>query len=396
MKKITLITKKLNITPVFIGLLVLISATTMLLSGCKENEVNATEEKLIPVKTDKVTMGMIEKTVTYAGYLKPVKEVNVSSKSMGFVDYINFDVGNEVEEGQVLFALDKRTASNNLVILESQMDTQANSLESALKAAELQYNDAKKNLEDMTVLLSEGIISQQQLEDIKIMYDQARLNYETAQESYDLFFNDPNRSSFSAQIDNAKENLQDHEVKSPMSGIVAQRNIEVGELVGTQPAFTIVQLDKVILEINVPEEVVSSIELNQEITVRIKAMNSENFVGKIVEISPSADKRTFTYPIKIEIDNSEDLLKDGMYAEAELVIEKNDGALLVDRNAILLDETQKYLYVVENLQAKRVDIEVGVDNGSKLEVTNGLFEGQEVIIKGQDYLNDGDKIQVVQ
>jgi len=386
---------KLKTNPVIIGLMILIS-TTMLLSGCKENIVEAVEEKLIPVKTEKVTKGSIEKIISYAGYLKPVKEVDVSSKSMGFVDQIYFDVGNEVMEGQVLFVLDKRTASNNLVILESQMDTQASNLESSLKAAELQFNDAKKTLEDMTVLLSEGIISEQQLEDTKIMYDQAKLNYETAQESYNLFFNDPNRSSFNAQIDNAKENLQDHEVKSPMSGIVAQRNIEVGELVGTQPAFTIVQLDKVVLEINVPEDVISNITLGQEIAVEVKAVGDKAFVGKVVEVSPSADKRTFTYPIKIEIDNSNGLLKDGMYAEADIVIDKNEGALLINRNAILLDDTQKYIFVVEDQKAKRVDIEAGVDNGTQLEVINGLTEGQEIIVKGQDYLNDGDKIQVIE
>lgn len=392
MKKTAL---KLKINPVIISLLVLIS-TSMLLSGCKGNTVAAIEEKLIPVKTEKVTKGSIEKIVTYAGYLKPVKEVQVSSKSMGFVDQINFDVGDKVMDGQVLFVLDKRTASNNLVILESQMDTQANNLESSLKAAELQFNDAKKKLEDMTVLLSEGIISTQQLEDTKMFYDQAKLNYETARESYNLFFNDPNRSSFSAQIDNAKENLQDHEVKSPMNGVVAQRNIEVGELVGSQPAFTIVQLDKVILEINVPEDVISNITLGQEIKVKVKAVGSEDIIGKIIEVSPSADKRTFTYPIKIEIDNSTGMLKDGMYAEAEIVIEKNEGALLINRNAILLDDTQKYIFVVEDQKAKRVDIQAGVDNGTQLEITNGLIEGQEVIIKGQDYLNDGDKIQVVE
>lgn len=382
-------------SPVIIGFLVLI-ITSMFLSGCQKNTVVATEEKLIPVNTEKVSKGAIEKIVTYAGYLKPIKEVDVSSKSMGFVDQIYFDVGDKVTEQDVLFVLDKRTANNNLVVLESQMDTQANNLESSLKAAELQYNDAKKKLEDMTILLSEGVISEQQLEDTQIFFDQAKLAYETAQESYDLFFNDPNRSSFSAQIDIARENIQDHEVKAPMDGIVAQRNIEIGELIGSQPAFKIVQLDKVILEINVPEDVISKISLGQDIDVNVKSLDSAPFVGKVVEISPSADKRTFTYPIKIEIENSSGILLDGMYAEAAMVLERNEDSLLIKRNAMLLDDTQKYIYVIEDQIAKRVDIEIGVDNGSKLEITKGLSEGQEVVIKGQDYLNDGDKVKIVQ
>lgn len=370
---------------------------TILISGCQTQAVETTTEEIhTSVKVEKVTKGSIEKSMTYAGYLKPIKEVDVSTKSMGIVEQIFFDVGDEVRDGQILFVMDKKTASNNLIVLENQMDTQANQLESSLKSAELQFNDAKKRLDDMTVLFSEGVISSQQLEDTKISYDHAKLSHETAKEAYDLFYNNANKSSFAAQISNAKESIQDHEVKSPMSGIVAERNIEEGELAGALPAFKVVQLDKMILEINVPESVISKIALNQQVDVKVKVQGDEITKGKIIEISPTVDKRTFTYPVKIEIDNQSDMLKDGMYAEVSVETEKSDEAILLDRNAILLDDTQKYIYVVEDKKAKRVDIEIGVDNGTKIEVIKGLIEGQEVIVKGQDYLTNGEKVQIIQ
>ncbi|PKM95426.1 MAG: hypothetical protein CVU84_04990 [Firmicutes bacterium HGW-Firmicutes-1] len=393
MKRTVLSLKSTLTLAIILGL----ASITILTSGCQKSAaVAATEEKYTPVKTEKAIKGPIEKSMTYAGYLKPLKSVDVSSKSMGTIDRIFFDVGDQVKDGELLFIMDKKNASNNLIILENQMDTQANQLESSLKAAELQFNDAKNMLDDMTVLLSEGIIANQQFEDTKIRYEQAKLAYETAKQSYDLFFNDPSKSSFAAQINIAKDGVKDHEVRSPISGIVAQRNIEEGELAGNQPAFTIVKLDKLILEINVPESVISKITLNQQVQVKVKMQGDEIIIGKVIEISPTVDKRTFTYPIKVEIDNEAGLLKDGMYAEVSIVIEKNDEALLINRNALLLDNIQKYIYVVENQMAKRVDIEMGVDNGTKVEILKGLVEGQEVIIKGQDYLTNGEKIQIVQ
>ncbi|PKM52000.1 MAG: hypothetical protein CVV02_03145 [Firmicutes bacterium HGW-Firmicutes-7] len=385
--------KSVLILVILLGLV----SITILISGCQKSTiVAATEEILTPVKTEKVTIGTIEKNMTYAGYLKPVKEVDISTKSMGIVERIFFDVGDEVKAGEILFSMDKKTANNSLMVLENQMDTQANQITSSLKMAEMQFNDAKKRLEDMSVLLSEGVISSQQFEDIKIGYDQAKLTYETAQQSYDLFYNNPSKTSIEAQVSTAKENLQDHEVRSPLSGVIAQRNIEEGELAGSLPAFKVVQLEKVILEVNVSESVISKIVLNQQVEVEIKRLGDEVVVGKVVEISPSVDKRTFTYPVKIEIDNKKGLLKDGMYAEVSIELEKSDEAILINRNAILLDNIQKYIYVVEDDKSKRVNIEIGVDNGTKIEVIKGLYEGQEVIIKGQDYLTDGEKVQIIQ
>lgn len=376
-------------------LTMLVLTSTFIITGCSSKTVVANEEKVTSVRTEKVTKGSIEKTETYAGYLKPIKEVDVSSKSMGFVDQIYYDVGDAVRQGDILFVMDKRNARNNLVVLESQMDTQASQLEATLKSTQLQYNDSKKRLEDMTVLLSEGIISEQQLVDTRTAYDQSKIAYETAQESYNLFFNNAKGSSFSAQIDIARENLMDHEVNSPINGVVAERTIEIGELVGAQPAFKIVQLDKLILEVNLPESVLSNITLGNEIDISVGRQTGEPIKGKVVEISPSADKRTFTYPVKIEIDNASGTLRDGMYAEASFVTENNDNALLINRKAILLDNSQKYIFVIQDQRALRVNIDVGVDNGTKLEILDGLTEGQVVIVKGQEYLNDGDRVKVV-
>ena len=378
--------------------LIMISGFAALtLSGCtKQVESAQAEESFVAIKALTAKKGDISREYRYSGRIKPVQVVNVSSKAVGEVNQVFFDVGDRVGKGDILFVLDSVVAQNNVKSLENQLDTQINQVESALESTKTQYESAKNNYTDMTALYNNGAISQQQLDASKLAYDQAEIAYDGAKKSYDLLVNAESKSSLVAQIDIAKESLAYLTVTSPIDGIVASRNIEQGEIVSSMPVFKIVDLDTVTLDIGIPENKINMIELNQSVDVNVKSIGDKLFQGRITSIAPAADDSTLTYSVKVEIDNGQGLIKSGMYAEAIVVGERKDSVLLIPRNSMQLDGKETYVYVVEDGKAKRVYIKTGLDNGEEIEVTKGITEGASIIIQGQSYVADGAKVLVVE
>ena len=379
-------------------LLIVYGFAALSLAGCGEQSVKAiqTEENYIAVKTHAAGNGKIAREYKYSGYLKPVKEVNVSSKAVGEINEVYFDVGDKVKKGEILFTMDNYAAENNVKALENQLDSQINQVKSALESAKTQLQDAENTYTDMTALYDNGAISQQEVDAAKFALDHATIAYESAKKSYDLLVNDETKSSLIAQIDNSKENLEDLMVRSPIDGVISSRSIEEGEIVSNMPAFSIVNLAKVTLEISVPENIINKVTLNQSVDVNVNVIGDITFKGRVTSISPVADRGTMTYPVKVEIDNSNGTIKSGMYAEAVIIGEKKDNVLLIPRNSLQFDGEQKYVYVVENDKAKRIYIETGLDNGAEIEITKGIAAGANIIVKGQSYVADGAKVLIVE
>ncbi|RYD03926.1 hypothetical protein N752_17745 [Desulforamulus aquiferis] len=122
----------------------------------------------------------------------------------------------------------------------------------------------------------------------------------------------------SAQANLKKEQvaLADMSIKAPFSGIIAARNVNPGEMAGTQNTLlSLVNLSQVVIGTGVDEETINRLEANQSVKVKVSAIPGKEFPGKITNIAPAMEPQTKTYPVKIQIDNQEQLLKPGMFAE---------------------------------------------------------------------------------
>ncbi|KAE9636282.1 efflux RND transporter periplasmic adaptor subunit [Defluviitalea raffinosedens] len=419
-------------------LIPMVLALGILTAGCGQTNqevMNETEEKATPVKVEQVSKGQISNTFTYGGKINPKQQITVSSKIAGKVKAVNFDIGDVVKAGDILFTLDETDLKNTIRTLEaqiksaeaavnmskvglnsakgSQQEQQKNQLESNLQMAEIKLQDAKKAYEDMKALYEIGSASKQQLDQMKTAYDTAAIGYNSAKEAYDLFINKlskesveqaqtqvaqamASKESLEVQLANAYETLKDAAVRSPIDGIVSSRTIDAGEMVsGAVAPFTIIQMDTVFVEVNVSEQVINKLEKGQKVDVYVSSAFSEPFEGTIYAISPAADQ-TFTYPVKIEIPNKDGLLKPGMFAEVEFAVDTVKDALIVPREAVLNEGDIYYVYIVEGDRAKKTEVKLGLDNGKEVEVVEGLTEGAQLIVKGQNYLEDGGKVQITE
>lgn len=124
--------------------------------------------------------------------------------------------------------------------------------------------------------------------------------------------------------------------------------------------------------------------------VRVAAVSEEPFQAVIKTIAPRADAMTKAFPVTLTIQNSKNALKDGMYGEVELVVDRRADVIVVPQFAVIEDEEgRKVVFVVENNTAKKKVVELGLTLGDQTEVTKGLEVGEMLVVEGQYGINDG-------
>lgn len=336
----------------------------VLFAGCGQEEIPE-EKTLRTVETETIGKTAIASGFSYSGKAAPSKEVSVVPTVPGKVINFNYDVGDTVREGAVLFSVDSADLQNNL-----------RSLEANYHVAELNLNNAKNTYENNKILFDEEIISQTEFDQIKLAYETTEANLTATQ----------------IQIDNLKKNISDCTVTSPMSGVIAQRGVERGGFASqAAPAYTVMDLSTIKVEVGVSEQVVNTIAIGDEVAVKMTAISAEPLTGRVSTISPSAGQ-TGTYTVKIELNNQDGAIKAGMLAEVSFTMEQSEEAFVLPRNAVLTKDGETYVYILEGNTAKKTPVETGIETGETIEITSGLSEGMEVVTKGQTYISDGEEV----
>ncbi|MCL2874593.1 MAG: efflux RND transporter periplasmic adaptor subunit [Defluviitaleaceae bacterium] len=221
-------------------------------------------------------------------------------------------------------------------------------------------------------------ISQENTERARIGVSQAAFSQEAAQVALEI----------------ALDALDDTAVRSPISGIVSARNARVGEFISPQvPAFNIVNMDTVTVDVRVSEVIINRIAQGDDVNVHIQSISDEPITGTIKTVSPAAD-HTNLFPVQIEIDNRDGIIRPGMFAEVRFTRESAEDAIVLPRSAVMRDDTSFFVFVNENGFARRARVETGIDNGAFIQVISGVDLNSQVIVAGQDFLSDGTEILV--
>jgi HlyD family secretion protein len=404
-----------------------------LFTACNSNTPVTKETPTKYVKVTPLQKKTIENYEVYTGRVSPIQEINVSGKYGGEVKEVNFNVGDSVKKGTVLYTLDKTSIENSIKSIRSQIESadiqinaakksydtasgstktqQLTQSDASLEQAKIQYEDAKKNYDNNLKLYEQGAISKQLMDQITVGLEQAKVAYESLSKSNELLKEkilDDNtqliqfqieqaeaaKKSLLIQLNNASESLTDLEVKSPIDGIIASKRIEKGEIAGGGPAFTIVDQNKVYLEIGVNEKIINSVALGQKLSVTVEALSNKEYTGVVTQLSPVADLQTLTYAVRIEIENTEGLIKSGMYAKAKLVKSKSENTLVAERNYFKKIGDRFTTFIVVNNTIKKAEVQVGIDNGKEVEILNGLNEGDQIVTEGREYVKDNDPVTI--
>ncbi len=291
------------------------------------------------------------------GNFAPAQQMNFASENSGRVIRVLVDEGSRVHRGQTL-AIIKTDALN--------ID---------LETANAAYQNALRDKERYENAFRTGGVTQQQL-------DQSKLALENAE----------------ARVAQAKLRVNDANIKSTINGIVNKRFIEPGAVVnpGTQ-LFELVDVSKLKLNINVNENQVANLSKGDEVTVRASVFPDMVIKGKITFIAPKADY-ALNFPVEIEIaGNPGNKLKAGMFGTATFNFGNTAPVVLIPRSAFAGSVSTNQVFVAENSSTARLrNVIAGRVIGDKVEILQGLNEGEQIITSGQINLSDGSKIAVIQ
>lgn len=348
-------------------LLIALSLCMAMGTGCGKEAVE--EEKVLrSVETQTVGKSEIASQFAYTGKAAASRMVSVVPTVPGKVTDFRFDVGDAVTENAVLFTIDTIDLQNNM-----------RSLEASYNVAKLARDNAKTAFENNQILFDEGIISKTEYDQIKYQYDAAEAQL----------------TSIQVQMDTLNKNIADCAVKSPLTGVVATRGVERGGFASNAaPAYTVMDLSVIKVEVGVSEQVLNSIQIGDSVDVLMTAVSELPLEGKVSTVAPAAGQ-TGMYTVKIELDNADGMIKAGMMAEVSFTAEKAEDTIVLPRNAVLTKDDETYVYVVEDGAAKKVNVELGIEAADTIEIAGGLKDGDAVIVKGQTYVSDGEAVNVL-
>ena len=289
------------------------------------------------------------------GVAEPEREVTAASKSAGEIVEINFKVGDYVSKGMVLARVD------------------ATYKKLAVEDAQLTYNKYKGDYERYQVLRKGDAVSENQLRDMKIGFENAAI-----------------------KLENAKKQMEDTKITAPFSGVITEKITELGAYVnmGT-PVAGIADIARLKVRLAVSESNVYQLRKGQDVSISTTVYPGITYKGAITSISPQGGG-AHTFPVEITIANCDkNPLKAGTYVNASVDMGKTGKALMIPRDAIVSSVKDPSVYVVKDETVELVKINTGADYNSYLEVTAGISEGDRVVTNGQINLMNGAKVSII-
>lgn len=266
--------------------------------------------------------------------------------------------------------------------------------------SQVELDAAKTALQNAQAALSTTSSNvQTALDAAKSRLDNATENLRAAKENLDLtvrVVNVKNVATVSASVDSAKaaldiasDHLQNASLIAPISGYVSLCTIHAGQMVtpGVE-LFSIKNTNTVEVELQVAESVIGQIRIGSPARITVPSARQQDLPGVITQLNPTKNPQTGLYMARVTIPNEEGELKVGMFADVELVTARSEDVLVIPSEAILQDGESSFVYLAKEGQAKRRTVTVGVSGETETEILSGLRQGDQVVVKGKDYLSE--------
>lgn len=347
---------------------------SLLLAACSKRDEKlarasqSSSEFAVSVKTAPVVRRGIKSTIRVVGAVKAPNQATISAKIPGKLERILADVGDRVEAGQTLVQIER-----------TDLELTVRQAEAAVAVAEANFYQAKTEWERCQELCDKGIASRQQYDLAKSAFDVAEASVKQAK----------------ADLGLAKHQLENADVTTLFGGVVTHKYVNIGERVSPgQPLLKVAQIDPVEVTIGVSDKRFSELKLGQPVIVRVDGYPGEEFVGTVTKIQPAVDPTTRTFTVTAEVANSDERLKPGMFARAEIEVGYRENALVMPKAATLEEEGRYFAVAVKNDRARRTAIELGYQDGDLIEIVSGLSEGELVVLEGAYALAEGAPVQV--
>lgn len=313
------------------------------------------EETVINVKTAAVHYDSISVAAPVTGRIEPVEEVSIVPMASGEVTAVRVRIGDQVTKGTVLFEIDKTQIS------------------ASYNQASAAYAMSKKTYDNMALLYNEGAVSMNDMDQAKVQYEAALSAYTTASEAY-----------------------SNTSVKSPINGYVTSLTVSVGSMASPGvPAASIADVSSLVINTTLSEYLVGQLKTGDPVEILISTLKGKTFKGIVTALSPAPAKGTLTYPVEFSVDDKTNTVKAGMFAEIRITADQREKVLVIPSDAVIVKEGKSIVVVIKNNLPIYREIEIGLDNGTSVEVVKGLKENETIAIEGQQYATEGIEVNVI-
>ena len=328
--------------------------------GCNSNaqsqepEVER-EDTAVPIEAALVESGSIDARLTGTASLEAEEEAVVVARVGGVVTSIFAEEGQYVQAGQPLVQLDDAR-----LVLERQQAAVT------LEKMRLEF-ERKEELHEKQLISDEA-------------YQTAKSDYELQQQVHGM-----------AELD-----LEYTTVRAPISGIVSKRLAKVGNMIRPNDVtYHVTDFSPLLAVMHVPERELHKLQAGQRATIRVDALPEETFEGYIKRISPVIDPATGTFEATIEVNDRSRQLKPGMFGRVFIIYDTHVNTLLIPKSSVVREDDESTVFVIRDSLAFRYEIVTGYEDGSSIEVLDGLTQGDRIVVTGQGGLRDSSYVVAI-
>jgi membrane fusion protein, multidrug efflux system len=335
--------------------LVLVAA----LGGCSRTQGLAAPAPPAPpieVQVAHLTRGSVTRSITLPAQVLPEQQATLYAKASGYLQSIRVDKGDHVKAGALL-------AQVEVPELQASRAKQ----QAELRTAEAEYGRLQESLQRAPDLV------------VPQMVDQARGRMDIAR----------------ASLDQSETMLRYATLTAPFGGVITQRLVDPGALIqaGT-PIVTLMDFSKVRLQVAVPELEASRVAVGQPVSVSTDNLPGAQFEGKVARFSYALDTASRTMLAEVSLENKGLQLRPGMLVTAKLGIERREDAALIPVDALVMEKTNAFVYVIAGDTVAKRPIKVGFNDGRNAEVLEGARPGEAIARVGKRSLTDGQVVRV--
>jgi RND family efflux transporter MFP subunit len=347
--------KKIGIYITALALLILVVAILTSRKTSTSNEV-------------KVKKGNIDLTVAAEGKVEGFEDVDLAPKTLGRIKEINVKEGDFVKGGDVIAVLEN-----------DELKAQIEQASANVLRAEAELRESKQNWNRYTELSNKGIISSAELDIARMKYDVTLSQLKKAE----------------ADLKYAKALLENTYIRAPFSGKIIKRFLDPGETITLEklvPIVNIADVNKIMVRAEIDDSDIGKVTLGQKATVTTDAYPGEEFKGKVVEISPSVGRKTIlsdnpaemldtkVLEVKIELDSGEKLNL-GLDVDVIILASNKEDVLMLPIEAVRHQDGMSFVKVKKNGKYQEERITTGLSDDENIEISEGLEEGDTVILQ---------------
>ena len=409
---------------VILILMVLIASGVFIWNKKHNGKIEKAAEELIV----QVMRGPIQLSVSSTGSVESNLDVEIMSKASGEIIKLPYDISDYVEKGTLLVELDPEDeernvkqsevslasskaklaqAKQNLNIAEKEVDNNEATAKANLTSAQAQYDDAKAKAERMKQLLEKKRVSQEEcetsetsaalavaeLENAKIKLKEIAVDKESLEvKREDVKLAQCQVETDTISLETTNKRLKETKVFAPISGVISEQEVQIGQIVssplnnvgGGTTLLTLSDLSRIFIVASVDESDIGTVEVGQKVEITADAFPEANFEGEVVRIATKGTdtSNVVTFDVKIEVfGKGKEKLKPGMTANVDILVSDKDDVLMIPSESVQGSRDRWFVFLPgENGEKIKRPVKIGVDNSMNVEITEGLKEGEEVVI----------------